>query len=390
MSTAKGIYIDNQFYQFSESEPGTTLVVPALTTVIETSMNYVLKLDNGNLMLSTDLGKTWTTKENTYGTIAHAHFFGDGTLLFCTWDAAYWTKDLVTINQSTILDVDGNAWTPSGYHFFWQQKYDTVEVIGNKEIYYWGDYVLTGTTHLWYTVDNGHTIKCAFKFGTSKIDGDTIYCRHCHQFIYNKYDGHFYVTTGDSGNDIRLIRGDYDTQNDAWTWELLGTGDDYKFGQLLFDRNFIYSITDYAAITASRPKGILKCPIDKITTPSAWSNAWQDSDNQISSGSGLVSLVMDGNGNKLMTIDSAQPGYVFFASHGFNFTRKTLDGSTQFGIRFTGPNYNGDYYATYRTFNMTQNACSLSYYPTVNVKELMEQNGVHWDKVLAFDKECSI
>lgn len=397
----KGAYINGNYCEFSDTDSQSQnpnwrdysqLLLPNTTTVIETAMNYVLKLEEGNLKLSKDLGKTWTTKENTYGTIEHAHFFGDGTLLFCTPTAAYYTKDLVTINQATILDIDGNAWNPNGYHFFWQQKFDSVEVIDGKEIHYWGDYILSGVTHLWYTVDNGHTIKTAFKFGTSKIDGNTIACRHCHQFIYNKYDGKFYVTTGDNITEINLMRGTYDVQNDTWTWELLGNGSNYKFGQLLFDRNFMYAITDYAGVgqTFTYPKGILKCPMDKIGTPEAWTNAWEDYDGEVISAAGLVSLLIDGNGNKLLTIDSYQPGFVFVTDQGFKFKKMRLDGATQFGIRFTGPNYNGDYYATYKTFDGTQNACSLSFYPTMNVKEMLALNGIKWNTVLPFDLECVI
>lgn len=402
MSTTKvkGFYIDGEYYEFighqsgggggGGGEPtGTTLYIPDLSTVIETAMNYILKLENGNLMLSTDLGKTWTTKENTYGTITHAHFFGDGTLMFCTPTAAYYTKDLVTITQATILDIDGSAWSPSGHHFFVQQKFDTVEVINGVEIHYWGDYYLSGATNLWYTVDNGHTIKAAFKFGTSQIDGTTISARHCHQFVYNKYDGHFYVTTGDTLTENNLIRGDYNPQNDTWTWELLAQGADYKFGMILFDRNFIYGVTDYAGSgqTFTHNMGILKCPMDKLGTPDAWTLAWDSG--RSPGGAGLVSLLIDGCGNKLLTIDSENPGYVYLATKGLDFKLMTLAVNQQLGIRFTGPNYNGDYYATFKNFGGYDGLC-LNFYPTINVKKMMELNGYEWNKVIPFDKECSI
>lgn len=377
-----------------EIEPNQSEVIPnsfsviGTSSVIETSMNYILKLENNTLKLSKDCGKTWLDKANTFGTIAHAHFFGDGTLLLCTWEKAYWTTDFVTFTETAIYDENGSPWTceSGGYHFFWQQKCDSVEVIDGVEMHYWGDYRLAGNVRLWYTTDNGRTLKCAFNFGTSQIDGQTIHARHPHQFIYNKYDGYFYVTTGDhnGATEIHLMRGRYSVNNDSWTWEMVGEGDNYKFGQLFFDEAFMYAITDYANVQNLLPKGILKCPMDKLSTPSAYTNAWQDSDGQISAQAGLVSILLDKGGRKIMTIDSYQPGYMFVALEGLNF-KKVAVGGQQFGIRFTGPNYNGDFYATFKTFDMTKNACSLSYYPTINVTDLLRENGIKWSPQLTID-----
>ena len=372
----------------SENIKDTFALVPT-ESVIETAMNYILKLENGTLKLSKDSGKTWADKANTFGTIAHAHFFGDGTLLLCTWEKAYWTTDFVTFTETDIYDEDGDPWTceSGGYHFFWQQKLDSVEIIDGVEMHYWGDYRLTGNTRLWYTTDNGRTLKCCFNFGTSRIDGNIISCRHPHQFIYNKYDGYFYVTTGDHNGaaEIHLMRGKYTRQTDSWAWEMIGSGSDFKFGQLLFDENFMYAVTDYANVQNLLPKGVLKCPMDKLDDPDAYSNAWEDSDSQVAVQAGLVSLIIDKNGRKIMTIDSYQPGYVFVALGGLNFKCVSLGQTTQIGIRFTGPNYNGDYYATFKTFDMTQNTCSLSFYPTINVTALLRNNGIKWDAALPID-----
>lgn len=366
-----------------------TFTIPAVSTVIETSMNYVLKLEDNTLKLSKDCGSTWIEKENTFGTIAHAHFFGNGTLLLCTWEKAYWTSDFVTFTETNTYDENGDAWVceENGYHFFWQQKTDNVEVIDGVEMHYWGDYRLSGNVRLWYTTDNGHTLKCAFNFGTSEIDGSVVSARHPHQFIYNKYDGYFYVTTGDhnGATEIHLMRGRYSSQNDSWNWEMVGSGDDFKFGQLLFDENFMYAITDYANVQNLLPKGILKCPMDKLDTPSAYTNAWEDVDEQVLSQAGLVSLLIDKDGRKIMTIDSYQPGYLFVALDGLNFKRVYLGQNTQFGIRFTGPNYNGDYYATFKTFDMTKNACSLNFYPTINITKLFSDNGLKWRPRISID-----
>lgn len=366
-----------------------TFTIPAVSTVIETSMNYVLKLEDNTLKLSKDCGTTWIEKENTFGTIAHAHFFGNGTLLLCTWENAYWTSDFVTFTETNIYDENGDAWVceENGYHFFGQQKTDNVEVIDGVEMHYWGDYRLSGNVRLWYTTDNGHTLKCAFNFGTSEIDGSVVSARHPHQFIYNKYDGYFYVTTGDHSGvtQIHLMRGRYSSQNDSWDWEMVGSGDDFKFGQLLFDENFMYAITDYSNVQNLLPKGILKCPMDKLNTPSAYTNAWEDVDGQVLSQAGLVSLLIDKDGRKIMTIDSYQPGYLFVALDGLNFKRVYLGQNTQFGIRFTGPNYNGDYYATFKTFDMTKNACSLNFYPTINITKLFSDNGLKWRPRISID-----
>lgn len=386
-------YAGNPVFAVNEGESeqikDTFTLIPT-TTVVETAMNYILKLENNTLKLSRDCGVTWQDKANTFGTIAHAHFFGDGTLLLCTWEKAYWTTDFVTFTETAIYDENGNPWTceSGGYHFFWQQKCDSVEVIDGVEMHYWGDYRLTGNVRLWYTTDNGRTLKCAFNFGTSRIDGSIVSARHPHQFIYNKYDGYFYVTTGDHDGavEIHLMRGKYSVQNDSWTWEMVGEGNDYKFGQLIFDESFMYTVTDYANVQNLLPKGILKCPMDKLSTPAAYTNAWQDSEGQILAQAGLVSLLIDSGYRKIMTIDSYQPGYIFVALEGTKFKRVSLGQSTQFGIRFTGPNYNGEFYATFKTFDMTKNACSLNFYPTINVTELMRENGIKWTPQIAMDK----
>lgn len=325
----------------------TYMTLPPRETVFATSMNYILKtelIDGVDyIKISQDLGKTWTQMPNILGDIVSYHFFSDGTIMLCSPEKVYWTRDYLTLNESTVYDHDGSVFVPSAKHFFCMQTGDSISYIDDQEIYVWGDYLLSGTARIWYSLDRGRTIKCAAKFGTTLMGGVARPIRHVHRVYYHKASKSFYITTGDNGDECMIIHAIYDVASDAWTWDVLNTGIEYKFGNISIDSNNIaYMVTDYTDISLRDKKGIYRVPVSDLGDITKYQMIYNAKQSDWGSIAPVV-LMMDKNGNKVLQPDWLGAGYVWVAREGLDFRKVTLSEKKLLAYA-VGENYNGDIY----------------------------------------------
>lgn len=195
------------------------------------------------------------------GTIKNIHIFTDGTLNIFGHRTAFYSDDWVSLHPSTILDENGDQYTPDTYDTFSVTKHNPqIPVIGGKELYVFGNYCITNEynqrKNIWYTIDKGHTYKVAYAFGLSG-------CRHVHGVFYNESDSSFWAYTGDSGTECKVLKGIYNATNDAWVWDLIAQGSDFKFSGLCVYDNMFYWCKDYT------PGAVMKAPyltIADVTT----------------------------------------------------------------------------------------------------------------------------
>lgn len=351
------------------------LIEPDYTNIVAARDNNLVRLVSGNIEWSKDNGKTWISIANTYGTITNIHFFASGRMMFCTNTNVYYTDDGITINQSTIRDINGNIATLSGYHFFQQRPLDRIVIVDGVEVHVFGDYIIGGTASVWATDDGGETVREIMRSGI------TVSFRHIHQVCFNDWDKRFYVITGDGGNDCNVLRLTYNAG--SFTYDRLVSGDNFKFGQLLFDRDFCYCITDYTGVGAT--KGILRVPTSKMDRATEYKYIYKQTD--IGSNVGITTMCADANGKKIMALDINQPGYVLLALHGLEFRLIPVQNSAtkHFNIFTTGPDYNGRYYSAVAPFRATNEGCALVY-PTVELTAWMAKNNLVWRSATTIDR----
>lgn len=328
------------YIEFGENEG-------VMYTIDNFIMKHIYENEVEYLCFSTDLGKNWIQVENTFDTrITHAHYFIDGTLLMCTPTKCYWTKDFQTFTESVVYDYDGSLFQPeSDTRFYNIPKFkENRTFVNNEEWHLWGDYIITTTKpRLWYTKDNGRTIRAAHAFGLSSIDGTVYSARHIHAFEYNPYDEHFYAFTGDSATECHIIKGQYN--NGTWTWEHIVTGALWKLTSPVFFKGYFAAVTDYTDSSLSEKKGLVRCPTNAISeenicylfkaTSSMMENA------------ALSGYIYDKNGWRVMTCDYRGGNKVLMAKNNYDFTWVYNTNGERMSS-FIGPNANGDVYVFYR------------------------------------------
>lgn len=328
------------YIEFGENEG-------VMYTIDNFIMKHIYENEVEYLCFSTDLGNNWIQVENTFDTkITHAHYFVDGTLLMCTPTKCYWTKDFQTFTESVVYDYDGSLFQPNenDTRFYNIPKFkENRTFVDNEEWHLWGDYIITTKSpRLWYTKDNGRTIRAAFAFGLSTIDDTRYGARHIHAFEYNPYDGHFYAFTGDANTGCHIIKGQYN--NGTWTWEHIVTGALWKLTSPVFFKGYFVAVTDYTDSSLSEKKGLVRCPTNAISeenicylfkaTSSMMGNA------------ALSGYIYDKNGWRVMTCDYAGGNKVLMAKNNYNFTWVyNISGKRM--TSFIGPNANGDVYVSY-------------------------------------------
>lgn len=253
---SKTLYIEELFDSFE----GTIIVEK--TDIIATSGNNILKIVGGNLAMSYDLGNTWKYLPNTIGIISFVHWFKDQSCLICGRTKAYWVDSSFSeFHESTVYDYDGCVLKDSSPHFYYplHGHEDNMSIAG-KEVLIWPDYF--GDTdgyisRIWFTEDNGKTIICICKNGTTRTDdGGLINCCHFHDCVVREGYDEIYITSGDRDEQCMLIRGEY--SKDKWHYTLLGKGPLYKFDAVYIKGEHLYFLCDY---TGYGKTGILSVPI---------------------------------------------------------------------------------------------------------------------------------
>lgn len=247
---------------------------PKLATFIYTRDRIIIAYSSNKLYYSDDLGVTFSKELDIPGIplIKYIHVFSNGTLMFCDQTKAYYSTDFKTYYESTLLDEKGNRLTLTGYENLsnYNHNHGTM-IVDGLEMLVWGNYSTVYETtfknvRVWYTIDNGKTIKVAYKFKSAGDTGNNEVARHVHCVAFNKADSSFWLAAGDhldGGIDERnLIKGMYNKATDKWTWNTIGTGDHFKITNMVFLDGYIYYSWDM-------PRGgVIRAPYNEISNVS--------------------------------------------------------------------------------------------------------------------------
>jgi len=190
--------------------------------------NKAFGFADATIFLSEDNARTWPHSivfPNAHN-ITFSSILKNGNIIFATRSRLYISTDnLKTYHPITVKDAEGADHIPHepknpeypGWHFHPLDGVHTWDVNG-VEMLVWGNYcnVLGGAApvNIYYSTDNGHTVKIAYAFGqnphyrdngsagggsTGTLLGDPdnpVICRHVHCVAYNPADNAFYACTG--------------------------------------------------------------------------------------------------------------------------------------------------------------------------------------------------
>jgi hypothetical protein len=251
----------------------------------------------GKILLSDDNGHTWSqsTEFPEARNITFSYILKNGNIVFSTGSKLYLSTDnLRSYKPVTVKDAKGKDYIPHrpenadnpGWYFHPLAGVNSFEVNGS-EMLLWGNYcnVRGGATpvNIYYSTDNGHTVKIAYAFGqnphfrdngspgggkTGTLLGDPdnpVICRHVHSIAHNPEEDAFYACTGDidrgAGKECHWLRGTYDANRDKWEWKVILSVDSnsrFKAGGINFVAGQLYWISD-----SNGPKpydrGIFRC-----------------------------------------------------------------------------------------------------------------------------------
>jgi len=269
--------------------------------------NKAFGFAGGEVFLSEDNGVTWPHRI-AFPNAQHITFsciLKNGNILFATRTRLYLsTDDLKTVKQIVVKDTNGadyNPHTPQnadapGWYFHPLDGVHSWEVNG-VEMLAWGNYcnVLGGASpiNIYYSTDNGNTVKIAYAFGQNPYyrdngsagggatgtwlgDADNpVICRHIHCVAYNPAENAFYACTGDRDrgekHECHWLRGTYDPGEDTWSWKVIVSdtlNTRYKSGGINFVDGKAYWAADANGPTP-HDRGIFRCDPADIPNPEA-------------------------------------------------------------------------------------------------------------------------
>lgn len=230
------------------------------TDVLFAQGDIYVRLVGSKLYRSMDGGKTFPVSidVSNIGIIKNIHVFTDGTLNVFGHTKAYYSDDWELLRESTVLDINGDPFVPSTYDNFTISRHNEhIITVGGVEMYVFGNYCISDEYHtnknVWYTIDKGHTYKSAYFFGLTNV-------RHIHNVYFYPADNSFWITTGDSDAESKVIKGYYDSANDIWSWTTLGTGFYYKWAGMAIYNDDVYYALDHT------PGSVRKCSIIDVPT----------------------------------------------------------------------------------------------------------------------------
>ena len=213
--------------------------------------NKAFAYADGKVFLSEDNGHTWP-HSSAFPDARHIVFsciLKNGNILFSALARLYLSTDnLKTYKQITVKNADGSDYLPHtpknadqpGWYFHSLTGVNTWHVKG-QEMLVWGNYcnVIGGASpvNIYYSTDNGQTVKIAYSFGQNPYIRDNgsggggptgrplgnpdnpVICRHIHDVAYNPAEDAFYACTGDhdraEGRECHWLRGTYDANKDT-------------------------------------------------------------------------------------------------------------------------------------------------------------------------------
>jgi len=267
--------------------------------------NMAFAFTESEILFSDDNSHTWLHRRTFLAAkeITFSHIFNNGTVLFATRQKLYLCdKKLESCREVIVQDGDGQDYLPHipkdpnnpGWYFHTVAGI-TSWVVDGKEMLVWGNYanVKGGASpiNIYYSTDNGKTVKIAYSFGQNphftddgspgggqggKVLGspkNAIICRHVHSVSYNPAEDAFYACTGDGdrpeGRECHWLRGKYYSADDQWSWEVIITdslNSRYKAGGLNFVDGQVYWISD-ANGPEPHDRGIFRCSPEHISDP---------------------------------------------------------------------------------------------------------------------------
>ncbi|MDD4756230.1 MAG: hypothetical protein PHG29_09135 [Prolixibacteraceae bacterium] len=234
------------------------------------------------VFMSEDNSHTWPHRADFWDAknITFSHIFENGNVLFATRNRLYLSSDkLGTYREIIMKNPDGTDYLPHvpknpempGWYFATLTGVNSW-IIDGREIMVWGNYgnVAGGAVpiNIYYSTDNGQTVKIAYAFGINPYRHDNgasggntgkpignpdnpNFCRHIHCVSYNPLERAFYACTGDGdrpeGHECKWLRGTYNSANDKWDWKIIieaSLNTRYKGGGINFVDGKLYWISD--------------------------------------------------------------------------------------------------------------------------------------------------
>ena len=269
--------------------------------------NMAFSFSDNSVFLSEDNSHTWPHQIAfpDARNITFSHIFGNGNILFATQAKIFLSSDnLRSYNEIIVKYPDGTDYIPHtpqntdnpGWYFHTLTGLDSWK-IGDVEMLVWGNYcnVIGGATpcNIYYSADNGLTVKIAYAFGQNPYFRDNgspgggstgtllgnpynpFFCRHIHSVAYNPAENAFYACTGDGdrpkGYECHWLRGTYDAGKDIWNWNVILSeklNSRYKAGGINFVDGQLYWISD-ANGHEPYDRGIFRCAPADIANPGA-------------------------------------------------------------------------------------------------------------------------
>jgi hypothetical protein len=249
--------------------------------------NKAFGFTDGTIFLSEDNCHNWpyNIAFPNAKNITFSHILKNGNIIFGAGSKLYLSTDnLKTYEQITLKNVDGSDYIPHtpqnpdcpGWYFHTLSGISSWDING-VEMLVWGNYcnVIGGATpvNIYYSTDNGHTVKIAYTFGQNPIFRDD--GRHLHTVAYNPAEDAFYACTGDFDKaeyyECHWLKGTYNAQKDEWDWKVIisnSTNTRYKSGGISFVDGKLYWISD-ANGPEPHDRGVFRCdPVD-IANPEA-------------------------------------------------------------------------------------------------------------------------
>jgi hypothetical protein len=273
--------------------------------------NKAFGFTDNAVLLSEDNARTWPNSLAFPDArhITFSHIFQNGNIVFSTAAQLFLSTDnLKTCRPITVKDAAGRDYIPHtpknadnpGWYFHPLCGVNSWDVQG-VEMLVWGNYcnVMGGAVpaNIFYSTDNGQTVKIAYAFGqnphfrddgsvgggeTGALLGDPrnpVICRHIHCVAYNPADNAFYACTGDidkpEGHECHWLRGTYDPTQDQWQWKVIVSSDSnsrYKCGGINFVDGLVYWIADANGLDPLKgpfDRGVFRCAPADIPNPAA-------------------------------------------------------------------------------------------------------------------------
>lgn len=246
------------------------------------SDNLSLGFSDGKIFMSEDNSHTWPHEMEFWDAknITFSHIFKNGNVLIATRNRLYLSTDkLKTLREIAVKNSDGSDYLPHipknpenpGWYFMPLCGVNSWMIDG-REMMVWGNYsnVAGGAVpvNIYYSVDNGATVKIAYSFGQNPYFRDngksggsvgnllgnpdnSYICRHIHCVTYNPAEDAFYACTGDADrpeeHECKWLRGTYNSITDQWKWNVIiedSLNTRYKSGGINFVDGKLYFISD--------------------------------------------------------------------------------------------------------------------------------------------------